>query len=205
MKIYDDRLFGNYLTMTFSEIYPSYEDFAADAEGDCSMLIPADFTEASKGIVYALLYARYGNDPIASSDVNRFKFQLFSIIFSHGGTWQKKVELQKAIRTLDLNEARKGNRNIDNHAYNPPTEPSTATLDELPYIDQQSTYGSKKGLLETYGQISLMLENDVTEDFIARFRVLFNYWATPGRPLWYANEPLPELSDVGDNLTNEEM
>lgn len=199
-QIYDNRLFGNYLTMTFSEVYPSYQAFEEDAKNECSVLIPSDFTDNSLNVLYALLYARYGNNPIAASDVNRFRFQLFSIVFQHGATWQKKVELQKAIRTLNLDEARVGNRNIDNHAYNPPTEPSTASLEELPYIDQQSTYGSKKGLLETYGQISLMLENDFTEDFLDRFRVLFNYWASPQRPLYYENEP---LYNVAETLTNE--
>lgn len=195
MQINNDRLFGNYLTETFSDVYPSFEDFNADAKDLCSDLIPEDFTDKSLTILYALLYGKYGNHNLASTDINRFKFHLFSIVFQHGGTWQKKVELQKAIRTVNLEEAAKGSKTIDNHAYNPPQAPSTAALDELTYIDQQSTSGLKKGILETYSNILRLLENDVTEEFIARFKVLFNYWASPQRPLWYANEPLPETEE----------
>lgn len=204
-QMYDDRLFGNYLTMTFSEVYPSYEDFEEDAKNDCSVLIPTDFTDNSLNVLYALLYAKYGNNPIAASDVNRFRFQLFSIVFQHGATWQKKVELQKAIRLLSISDAQTGTKTIDNHAFNPPTEPSTATLEELPYIDAQNTSGRKKGTLETYAEITRLLEDDVTENFISRFRVLFNYWASPQRPLWYTNYPLPNVDDVDGNITNENL
>jgi hypothetical protein len=37
-------------------------------------------------LVYYLLYARYGNNPIANRDENQFKFKIFSVIFQYGPT-----------------------------------------------------------------------------------------------------------------------
>lgn len=188
MQLFDDRLYGNYLNMTFSDVYSSFDEFKEDAEGMAARLIPADFTDESLEITYCLLLARYANSSIASSDVNRFKLQLFSLIFQHGGSWQKKVELQHKIRTLGLTSAREGDKRIDNHAYNPATPASTASLEALAHIDEQNYSGRKKGELETYAQIMGLIEDDVTEEYIDRFKTLFLWFVSPQRPLWYVTE-----------------
>ena len=197
-QLYNDRLFGNYLNMTFSDIYPSAEEFMEDAQGLAAKLIPEDFTPDSLEITYYLLLARYANSSIAAADVNRFKLQLFSLIYQFGGTWQKKVELQKKIRTLAETEARKSNVQINNHAYNPATQTSTTAFDPLKHIDQKSAATQTKGLLETYAQIGLLLDDSITEDFISHFKKLFLWFVSPQRPLFYM--------DLADNdLTNENL
>lgn len=197
-QFYNDRLYGSYLNMTLADIYPSFDEFEDDATGMCSKLVPLDFTEDSLEVLYYLLLSRYANNSIASSDVNRFKLQLFSLIYQFGGTWQKKVELQSAIRKLTLEKARIGNRQIDNHASNPAFPPSTASLEELQYIDAQNSRGYKKGELETLAQISSLLEKDVTEEFLGRFKRLFLWVVSPQRPLWY-------VTAEEDIITNENL
>jgi hypothetical protein len=197
-QFYNDRLYGSYLNMTFADVYPSIDEFKTDAKGLAAKLIPADFTDDSLEVLYYLLLARYANNSIAASDVNRFKLHLFSLVFQFGGTWQKKVNLQAKIRQMSDDEARKGSREINNHAYNPAFPPSTASLEEVQYIDQQSSRGYKKSLLETYAEVSSLMEEDVTEEFIGRFKSLFLWVVSPQRPLWY-------VTAEEDIITNENL
>lgn len=72
-----------YDTKLFTEIYNSAADFVADYK---SVGIPTTISDANATTVYYLIYARYGNDPIANFDVNQFKYKLFGIIFQYGPT-----------------------------------------------------------------------------------------------------------------------
>lgn len=199
MQILNDRLYGSYLNMTFSDVYSSFDEFKEDAEGMAAKLIPVDFTNDSLEILYYLLLAKYGNNSIASSDVNRFKLHLFSIIYQYGGSWQKKVALQTKIRQMKEEDTQIGSREISNHAYNPATPASTAGLEDLQYIDQQSSRGHKKSLLEAYAEVSALIEEDITENFIERFKSLFLWFVTPQRPLWYVTDE-NELPITNENL-----
>ena len=197
-QLHNDRLYGSYLNMTFADIYSSVEEFMEDAKGMAAKLIPADFTDNSLEVLYYLLLARYANNSIASSDINRFKLQLFSLVFQFGPTWQKRLSIQADIRKLTTEKARIGNREISNHAYNPAFPPSTASLEEVQYIDAQNSRGYKKGELETLSQLSVILEDDITENFLARFKKLFLWVVSPQRPLWY-------ITAEEDILTNENL
>ena len=81
-----------------------------------------------------------------------------------------------------------GSKQIYNHAYNPSTAPTTDTLDEISYINDQNVTKSKKGILETYSFLYDMLETDVTGEFIDKFRKLFLVIVAPERPLWYITD-----------------
>lgn len=205
IQMYNNRLFGNYLTMTFSDIYPNVDVFMADAKSEhLKMLLPYGFSDNNIKTLFYLLTAKYANNSIASDSLDRFKFHLFSLIFQYGGTWQKKLEIQNKIRTLEESEARKSGRTIDNHAYNPGTPASADTVDNLEHIDQQNQRLYEKSLLETYAEVSALLEEDITGDFIEKFKVLFLWVVSPQRPLWYVNDPsaveLPK-----DEITNENL
>ena len=195
IQMYNNRLFGNYLTMTFSDIYPNVDVFMADAKSEhLKNLMPYGFSDDNIKTLFYLLTAKYANNSIASD----------SLIFQYGGTWQKKLELQNKIRTMEETEARKSGRTIDNHAYNPGTPASADTVDNLEHIDQQNQRLYEKSLLETYAEVSALLEEDITGDFIEKFKVLFLWVVSPQRPLWYVNDPsaveLPE-----DEITNENL
>lgn len=175
-------LYGNYLTMTFNEVFPEYEVFKTDY--DQSGLL-TDLTEPLLITLYNLLNAEFRNSHIANSDVYQFKAKMFSTIWQYGDTWAKKVEYQKEIRGLDIDELQKGSKNIYNHSYNPSTAPSTDTLDELPTIDDQNTTNFKKSKLDAYFQATQYLDANFTQEFLSKFRKLFIKITEPNDPLIY--------------------
>lgn len=179
--LHDDALYGNYRTRKFTDIYPTVEDFKEDYANNG---IPTTISDDSINTLFYLLYARYGNDHISSSDETRFKYNLFSIVFSKGPTWEKKLDIQLKVRNFTEEELRQGQKAIHNTALNPSTSPSTATLEELSYINQQNTTQYKKTRVEGYAMLMSLLEDDVTSSFIDAFQRLFNPWGSE-LPLYY--------------------
>lgn len=133
-----------------------------------------------------MLYARYGNDIVASSDINRFKYDLFSIIFNYGPTWNKRLEIQSKLRALSDADIQDGVVNVINRSINPSTAPATNAFDALTTVNEQTATKAKRGKLEGYALLWDMLDNDVTEDFIRKFKRLFLTVVQPELPLWYA-------------------
>ena len=182
----NDSMFGNFQTKTFQEVFPDDKTFLDFYEnnGGIPVTIAPDTTAK---ILYYLLYSRYGNDPIASSDVNRFKWQIMSIIFKYGPTWERRLEIQEELRGLTLEELQTGTLAVTNNALNPGNKLST--VDELiKNVNQQSRTNYKKGYVEAYAQLNALLETDVTENFLAKFKPLFIKVAMPGIDLWYETE-----------------
>lgn len=182
-------LYGNYRTRTFSEIFESAAHFSNEWN---STVFRAQIEPIPADLVFMLLYARYGNSNIASSDENRFKQQLFSIIFQYGPTWQKELSIQKEIRTLSIDAFQEGTRNTVNNATNPSTQPSTVDTEELPYVNQQNVSKTKRSKADGYALMLSLLKEDVTEDFIRRFQKLFLNIVEPELPLWYETYPEEE-------------
>lgn len=181
--------YGNYRTSTFADIFPDADKFFS--EYTQSILFTADTGDENKipsnymRILWGLLYARYGNSSIASSDPNRFKYQLWSIIYSAGPAWVKKLELQAKLRNLTDEELFTGSKTISNLAYHDGTQPSTSTLEEIQAISQQNTVNTKRSKLDGYSLLYDMLNEDVTSSFLSRFKKLFLQVVAPERPLWY--------------------
>ena len=175
-------LYGNFRTRTFSDIYTSFEDFKEDYVDNG---IPVTISDANLTTLYYLLYARYGNSNIASSDETQFKYKLFSKIFMYGPAWQKRLEIQKKLMELSDDEIVKGATAIYNSALNPSQAPSTQTLEELNYINSQNTTKYKKSKLEAYAILEELIRTDVTEAFIGKFKKLFITVVEPELPLWY--------------------
>lgn len=124
-------------------------------------------------LLYYLLYAKYGNTPIANQDQNQFKYKLFSIIFQYGPTWQKDLDIQDKLRNLSEDDIIAGAKTIYNHAFNDATDPSTSTLEEIQYINDQNTSNFKKSKMGAYSELVLLLHRNVTNDFIRQFKVCF--------------------------------
>ena len=74
---------------------------------------------------------------------------------------------------------------IYNHAYNPGSTPSTGSLTELDYINEQNTNSTKKSKLDSYALLYSLIVNDVTKPFLTHFRNLFLIVVEPQKPLWY--------------------
>lgn len=195
MVINYDRssLYGNYRTRTFSNVYSSFEEFQEDYT-TCG--IPTNISETNLKTLYYLLYARYGNSHVASSDENQFKYKVFSTIFMYGPAWQKRLELQKKLVEFNLDDKDSdlfiGATAIYNSALNPSQSPSTQTLEELEYINSQNTTKHKKSRIEAYAILSSLIETDVTEEFIGKFKKLFLTIVEPELPLWYENQSTEE-------------
>lgn len=190
------NLYGNYRNKKFTDIWSGQESFYADYTSNG---ITVTISETTVTLLYYLLYARYGNSTIASSDETQFKYKVFSTIFMYGPTWEKRLELQKEIRALKIEEVQKGGKAIYNTALNPNQSPTTTSLEELKYINSQNTSNFVKSTPEAYAIIIDLLETDVTEEFIGRFKKLFLTVVSPELPLWYVTNE----NDEGERQDDE--
>lgn len=170
-----------YDTKLFTEIWEDKDDFLSDYSGATAVGIPSTISTQNATIVYYLLYAKYGNNPIANYDENQFKYKVFGIIWQYGPAWEKRLAIQANLRNLTDADIIAGGKAIYNAALNPGTAPSTATLDELTYINSQNTTNYKKSKMDAYGQLWELLETDVTAQFIDRFKVCFKQFVAPER------------------------
>lgn len=179
------NLLPGYETKTFTDIYETVNDFIYDYN---NLQIPKIISVDNCSTLYYLLYARYGNSPIANLDETQFKYKLFGIIFQYGPTWEKRLEIQSSLRGLTEEDLLKGSKAIYNHAYNPETQPATGDLDEINYINDQNTTNYKKSKMDAYTQLWNLLDTDVTEEFIRRFSICFKKFAKRGTLLYVEDE-----------------
>lgn len=180
-----NSLYGNYRTRTYADVFPDFKTFSDEWEATVFARTLDDSLPVE--LVWTMLYARYGNSSVAASDENRFKYQLFSIMFQYGPSWRKELEIQQELRLLNIDEFRKGATNIVNNAQNPSAAPTTQTTEELNYINQQNVSKTKRSTADAYALILSLLKDDVSENFLRRFEKLFITVVEPERPLWYAD------------------
>lgn len=172
-------------TQLFRQVWPSFDSFYTDYRISPFVVKELDGKES---LVYSLLFANYGNTPIANMDVDQFKARVFSTVFQFGPTWQKKLEIQQTLRDMTEDELRTGGRNISNFALNPNTTPSESSLDELTFVSQQTSRNHKRGKAEAYANLLTLLDEDITEQFLERFRPLFRRIVSPMTSAIYPNE-----------------
>lgn len=185
MYCYDSD-YGNYRTRSFSEIYPNYNEFDEDALYFQNAGLNPSFNNSSTyRTIYMILASRFKNSHVAYSDESQFKLELFSKIFQFGPTWERELSIQSSLRNLTEKDLLTGAKAIYNHSFNPSTTPSTTDTEELPTVNDQNVTKYTKSKLEGYSILISLLEKDVTEDFIKRFKNLFLKIVAPQRPLWY--------------------
>ena len=177
------QLLPQYDTKLFTDIYDKVDTFVADYNS-INLGGLTDTTLVTK--LFYLLYAKFGNSPIANLDENQFKYKLFSVVFMYGPAWEKRLDIQNEIRTLKPEDLLQGAKAIYNHALNPETDPSTLAPDELTYINEQNTTQYKKSKMDAYGQLWRLISTDVTADFLAKFNDCFKKFVKPANPLIYA-------------------
>ena len=189
-----NSLYGNYRQVKFTDVYPDATTFVNDYT---TSAIPTTISNDTATTLYYLLYSRYGNSVIASSDTNRFKYDLFATIFSYAPTWEKRLDVQEKLRDLSDEELITGQATINNHAFNPGTATSTSTLDELTAINEQVTQKGKRDKLTAYTELLRALWTDVTEQFLDKFQKLFLIILQPELPLWYVTDTIDD-DIIGD-------
>ena len=195
--LYYKMIYGSYINMTFSQIFPSIDDFKKnwnDApnglkyetfEGNTKETLTEDQLET----IYYLLASEYMNSPIASNSVDRFKMIMNQYLFAQGPKYFKKLQIQTDLRNLDIKELREGSRMIYNKAFNDASKENIGDIDYMAdYVNEQNVSMSKRNKAEAlYAQYSI-LRSDITSDFINVFRRLFLVVVSPTKPLYYATE-----------------
>lgn len=182
------NMIPQYTTMKFTDVWDNAADFVADYKSSGLYVTDNKISDTSASTLFYLLYARYGNSPMANRDVTQFQYKVFSIIFQYGPKWEKDLDIQAKVRALTDEQIRLGSKAIYNQALNPATEPSTATLDELTYINQQNTTNYKKSPLEGYAILETLLKDDITKIFIDKFNICFKKFVSNERPIIYVSE-----------------
>lgn len=191
-----------YNTPLFTDVWSNAEDFMTELE-DLPFALPLFEDSNYARATYYLLYARYGNSPIANMDVNQWKYKLYSVLFQYGRAWEKRYQLQLDIMELGVEEVMLGAKEINNHAYNPNSAPSTSTLQELTYINEQNTTTRKRNVVDAYRSLWDMIKTDVTEQYLDKFQHLFKTFVAPENVvLYYDGDPEEdeEILDLGGGL-----
>ncbi|MBO7713215.1 MAG: hypothetical protein J6S85_06565 [Methanobrevibacter sp.] len=164
-----------YETLTFSQVWKDYATFKADYDalivGFAQNATP--LKEASIQTTFYLLFAKYGNNPIANSDVGQFKMKIFSLMYAYGPLWERKQEIQDSLRKLTDADLLIGAKQIYNRAYNPASEPSTNSLEELTFINEQNTTNNKKSKMEAFSILWSILHGSATDEYMNKFKKCF--------------------------------
>ena len=95
------EMFPQYDTKLMAEVWNSASEFLTDYQ---NAGIPTTISNQNATTLYYLLYARYGNTPIANYDENQWKYKMFSIIFQYGPTWEKRLDIQTTLRGLQISD-----------------------------------------------------------------------------------------------------
>lgn len=185
-----------YDTMLFCDVWDDAEGFVTDYKSSGLYSNVNKISDASASTLFYLLYAKYGNNPIANRDVNQFQYKVFSIIFEYGPTWEKELSIQKSLRDMTTADIQKGSFAMYNQALNTQNEPAADTTDPLKFINSQNTTRYTKSPLDGYAMLESLLSADVTKAFIDRFKVCFKTFVRPENPLLYVTDTEDEENDA---------
>ena len=182
-----------YNTKLFNEIFPTAESFKESYDvfqATAGLLNLLDDTDIA--LTWQLITAKYGNTPISSWSEDQFKLKCWQTMFQYGPTWVKKLDIQHTLRNLSYDDIMTGATAIYNTALNPDTVPSTQSTNELPYINEQHVSKRLKNIVQAYGELEMLLDTDVTEQYLSKFKKLFMYIVDPTCTYIY------ETEDEGD-------
>lgn len=157
--------------VTFKDVFDTYGTFSS--AWDDSGFPRSVISNTNQPLVYSLLYSRYANSTVASIDIDRFKSEVFSIIWQHGPAWQKKLAIQAAINAMDEDDVEIRDTTIFNTAQNPSTAPATSDFTPLSKIDAQNQQQTKRNPLVGWAQLRELIEADFTGQFLDKFKKLF--------------------------------
>ena len=189
-NIYDVYRIPTYDTKLFCEIYDNADSFVNDYKTSGLYNEANKITDENAALLFYLLYAKHGNDPVANLDINQFKYKMWTIIFQYGPTWEKRLDIQAKLRELTDADIISGSKAIYNRAYNPENLAGPTTTDEigLEYVSEQNTTNYKRSKLEAYTLLWSTLKADVTSNFIKLFDNLFKQFVSPERTFIYETE-----------------
>lgn len=170
-------------TELFSDVFPTSDDFV-NGYTSSDLYNDEDARDIKKA--YTLLLARYGNTPIANKSIEQFKLKLYSVLFQHLANYIEKLNLQKLVRKLTVDDFLQGSKAVYNHAFNPGDAPSTSGVEELPYINEQNATNYKRSMSEAIGIKADLINENITEQFLRFFKYLFKTVVVPDVNVLYA-------------------
>lgn len=97
----NSEMLPRYDTKLMTEVWSQASEFLTDYQ---NAGIPTTISVQNATTLYYLLYARYGNTPIANYDENQWKYKMLSIIFQYGPTWEKRLDVQNTLRGLQISD-----------------------------------------------------------------------------------------------------
>lgn len=172
--------FDNY---KLSDIFPSVDKFT---DTYSAFGFPEVFTKSeTMNLLYAVMMGRYANSTILNYNVDQFKLEFMSLVWQHGAKWEKELEIQKELSKLSLEDGSplfSGSKAIYNSAANPSTQPQG---EELPFINSQNVTHYKKSKIEGLSILAELLDSNVTDRFLDKFKHLFKKIIFSGRDLYY--------------------
>lgn len=189
-----------YNTKIFTDIFEEYNDFYyyyLHCGIPTTISSDAPTNDSSLKTLYYLLYAKYGNSPIANYDENQWRYKVYSTIFMYGPTWEKKLNLQATLRNLTDEQIKTGisraiantgtvgttgsntynnltstdsGTDVHNHAFNPESAPTTQTTTELGYINEQHVdkFGKTNTMSGSVANTSAQTNNLNTSDTVTK-------------------------------------
>lgn len=172
----------SFRTRKFGNIFPTFEEFSTYKE-ECGL--PIAIGETTTQTLYILLLGRYGNAHIASINEDQFKLKLMSLIFMHAPIWEKRLDIQAKLRNLTEEEIKQGTKAIYNHAFNPANEIDTDPDTIITSINDQNTTSYARSKIGAYTYLYNILDDDITENFLNRFKNLFLTVVQPQAPLFF--------------------
>ena len=166
-----------YDTKLMTEIWDEASDFLTDYQ---NVGIPTTISTQNATTLYYLLYARYGNTPIANYDENQWKYKIFSVIFQYGPTWEKRLSMQETLRSMQLADL------LDNGSIRELFESEESGSSSDSY-SKDSTNEASGGTTST-GTVQIETDNDVEDIKNHAFNPGTAPAANAYSPLGYINE-----------------
>lgn len=79
-----NSMIPQYSTVLFTDVWDNAAEFVSDYKSSGLYDTNNKISDTSATTLYYLLYARYGNSPLANRDITQFQYKVFSIIFQYG-------------------------------------------------------------------------------------------------------------------------
>lgn len=194
--------YGIFSNKRFLDVFPDVDTFKKEYIYYQTLFnSPIKVTEDQMAFVYYILYSKYGSEYIAMSNTTRFEAKLFATLELAAPILLKELDIQKKILELSEEDIHSGGRAIYNHAFNPSGTPSTSALEELPFINDQNTTQYRKSPMEGYSILLSLLDDNLLENFLRKFKKLFLRVLAPTLARLYDVE---ELEENIENATQEE-
>ena len=142
--------------------------------------IPTTISDQNARTLYFLLYARYGNTPIANYDEEQWKYKIFSVVFQYGPTWEKRLSMQETLRNMQLADL------VDNGSVRELFESEESGSSSDSYSKDSSSEAT--GGTTSTGTVQVETDNDVEDIKNHAFNPGTAPAANAYSPLGYINE-----------------